>query len=494
MHTFTGFIPVRDGVGLAFDAWLPDGASADSPVPAVVTRTPYNRGRYHSLDGSPWPRVVDAGYAHVGVDVRGRGDSPGVFIPFAHDGYDGYDVVEWVAAQDWCTGNVGGIGASYDALTQWWAMRHQPPSLKCAIPIAVSAQSYGDGNSLAFGGGVPMPYWIWWFAFLQHGAQRGVVELYWDDVLSHPIADVAVAAGLDESFQRHWAAYLDGRLGYGVPDCSIDPATVQIPTLVQNGLWDDPQTFQWWEQLVAASPAKHRLLAGVWDHAGNAAPQPVLGGIDVAGGTLDPVPIWIDFLDQHLKDVAPDVTPPVVQIARSGANTWETHDAWPLHSLPVTHSFGPDAWKHDPADPVKQGGGNDLSSANAPLSASALDTRADVVSFDLPVASGDEDYSGRPTAMLTIAQEHPGSVVCWLSDIGPDGDGMRIGFWPSAHAHPGGGTQTLDIGLPHVHHRLLPGHRWRLSVTSSYVPVYAHGLESQEIQLVSGSITLPREQ
>lgn len=41
MQELTGFIPARDGVGLAFDAWLPDGAAADSPVPAVVTRTPY---------------------------------------------------------------------------------------------------------------------------------------------------------------------------------------------------------------------------------------------------------------------------------------------------------------------------------------------------------------------------------------------------------------------------------------------------------------------
>jgi predicted acyl esterase len=262
---------------------------------------------------------------------------------------------------------------------------------------------------------------------------------------------------------------------------------------VVNGLWDDPKTFQWWEQLVAASPAQHRLLAGVWDHAGNAAPRPVLGGIDVAAGILDPIPLWLEFLDTYLKDAPPAAAPPVVQIARSGANTWETHDAWPLPSTPVTHDFGPASWKHDPTDVVKAGGGTDLSSGDAPLAASVYDGRSDIVSFDLPVASADEDYSGRPSLTLTVAQEHPGSVVAWLSDIGPDGDGMRMGFWPSAHAHPGGGAQALDIEMPHMHHRLLPGHHWRVSVASSFAPIYVHGLVSEEVQLISGHVTLPRE-
>ena len=490
MQKISGTVPARDGVELAFDAWLPEG---EGPFPAVVTRTPYNRWRYHEDEASPWTRIVEAGYAHVAVDVRGRGDSPGEFVPFVHDGYDGYDVVEWVAAQDWCTGKVGGIGGSYDAVTQWWAARHHPPALQCAIPIAVSPQSFGDAGSLTFSGGVPMAYWIWWFAFLQAGAQRGVVQLDWDEVLSHPAHEVSVAAGLDETFQRHWHEYLSGRLGYGSTDWAVDPATVEIPTLVVNGLWDDPKTFQWWEQLVAASPAKHRLLAGVWDHAGNAAPRPVLGGIDVSGGILDPIPLWIAFLDEHLKGIVPATPPPVVQIARSGANTWETHDAWPLPTTPVTHAFGPASWKHDPADALKPGGGTDLSSADPPLLASQFDGRSDVASFDLPAASADEDYSGQPALELTVVQEHPGTVVAWLSDIGPDGEGMRIGFWPSAHAHPGGGSQQVAVEMPHVHHRLLAGHHWRVSVASSFAPIYVHGLVAEEVQLAAGTLTLPRE-
>src|SRR5688572_24472215 len=95
-------IPMRDGVHVVADAVLPAG---DGPFPAVVHRTPYGRGR---MLKHPWlTRIIEQGYAWVAVDIRGRGDSDGEFRPFQHDGYDGYETVEWVAAQTWCTGRVG---------------------------------------------------------------------------------------------------------------------------------------------------------------------------------------------------------------------------------------------------------------------------------------------------------------------------------------------------------------------------------------------------
>ena len=322
---------------------------------------------------------------------------------------------------------------------------------------------------------------------------RGAVQLDWDELLSLPADAIAGPAGLDEAWQRHWQDYIGGRLGYGTSQWSVDPATIEIPTLVSSGLWDDPQTFEWWEELVAASPAQHRLLAGMWDHPGNVAPRPVLGGVDVSSGILDPVPLWIEFLDTHLKDTPRSVVPPTVRIARTGSKTWESHDAWPLPSASERHSVASDGWRHDPSRPLSLGVSGDLGMADAPLAASLLDRRPDVVSFDLPVAATATDYSGQPTVTLTVAQEHPGTVVCWLSDIGPEGEGMRMALWPSPHAHPGAGEHVLSFVLPHVHHRLVLGHHWRLSVASSFAPMYAHSLVAQQVRVVTGSIVLPRQ-
>src|SRR4030042_745079 len=57
--------------------------------------------------------LVSRGYAHVIVDCRGTGTSEGVFGFHAADAPDLYDLVEWIAAQPWCNGNVGTIGISW---------------------------------------------------------------------------------------------------------------------------------------------------------------------------------------------------------------------------------------------------------------------------------------------------------------------------------------------------------------------------------------------
>src|SRR5690349_1590277 len=105
-------VPARDGTAMAATLWR---SAAAEPQPALVVRTPYGRERFGA---APWSRLVDAGYGLVAVDVRGRGDSEGTWRPWVNDGTDGYDVIEWVAAQPWCDGNVGTIGGSYDAMTQ----------------------------------------------------------------------------------------------------------------------------------------------------------------------------------------------------------------------------------------------------------------------------------------------------------------------------------------------------------------------------------------
>ena len=99
-------IPMRDGTILRADIYRPDD---DEQHPVLVSRTPY--GKEPGSAGNPGDtltvQAASAGYAVVTQDVRGRATSDGVFYPFLNEAEDGYDTIEWAAAQPWSTGKVG---------------------------------------------------------------------------------------------------------------------------------------------------------------------------------------------------------------------------------------------------------------------------------------------------------------------------------------------------------------------------------------------------
>src|SRR5215210_6143850 len=82
-------VPMRDGVRLATDVYRLDGTA---PAPVLLTRTPYDK--QHTVSGSTTfdiLRAVQAGYAVVIQDVRGRYASEGAFDPMIHETRDGVD-------------------------------------------------------------------------------------------------------------------------------------------------------------------------------------------------------------------------------------------------------------------------------------------------------------------------------------------------------------------------------------------------------------------
>src|ERR1700722_3184310 len=90
-------IPMRDGVELAADVYLPFDHDGE-PLPAIVEVTPYNKDSAALMSGDV-TLYQNNGYVFVGVDCRGRGKSEGVWSGFADDVADTHDVIEWVAQQ-----------------------------------------------------------------------------------------------------------------------------------------------------------------------------------------------------------------------------------------------------------------------------------------------------------------------------------------------------------------------------------------------------------
>lgn len=167
------WLTLRDGVRLCVDVFLPEGLE---DAPALVSWSAYTktmqsikRGAIppdsilfdHSLEAGDIEYFVSRGYAYIIPDPRGIGKSEGEFygVYNPQEQVDTYDVIEWVAEQSWCNGNVGMIGYSYFGIIQILAAAQQPPHLKCIMPCSFVDDYYQHGYYGGVGGTYMSIYW-----------------------------------------------------------------------------------------------------------------------------------------------------------------------------------------------------------------------------------------------------------------------------------------------------------------------------------------------
>lgn len=301
-------IPMRDGVHLAAAIWKP--ANMTKPLPVVMVLTPYIRQEGQTRAA----KFTQAGYVYVTVDVRGRGDSEGVYRPLYGNGPDGADVVEWLAKQPWCDGRVVTHGGSYRGMVQWQIMAQHPEHLVAAIPTAAVYPGYDFPTTH----GVENPYVAQWLAFTSGHISNDAVfndGNYWQAkaealyLAGRPFADLAEAAGPNKKaflewidhhgYDAYWAAYNPTVQQY---------AGIHIPILTITGYFDgdQPGALRYYREFMrdasADAKAHHYLLMGPWDHAGTRYPQKQLGGLSFADNSvLDIDQLQIDWLNWVLK-------------------------------------------------------------------------------------------------------------------------------------------------------------------------------------------------
>ncbi|RFA18836.1 CocE/NonD family hydrolase [Subtercola boreus] len=165
-------ITLRDGVTIHADVFRPVGSEK---VPVIVAYSPYGKAqgtspsvmgvfglvglsngivsgleKFEGPDPAFW---VEQGYAICNPDIRGVVDSGGDSVLWdRQDGRDAYDIIEWLAEQEWCTGKIGMSGTSYLAATQWFTAAEQPPHLAAINPWEGVSDVYRD---LVMRGGMP---------------------------------------------------------------------------------------------------------------------------------------------------------------------------------------------------------------------------------------------------------------------------------------------------------------------------------------------------
>ncbi len=500
---------MRDGIELSADVYLPGATGA--PAPAVVTMTPYDKsGLFVGLEGRIYQ---EHGYAYVAVDVRGRGKSEGEWRAFVNDGLDGHDIIEWVAAQPWCTSKVGTTGLSYMGWTQWATAAERPPHLTCMVSTSAAGRWQQE---IPYTNGCFQLYFGWWAYIVRRRITEfhGVAETDWDEVLNRlpleAIGDHINSTGLTwrdmmdhDTLDEFWQALrYDDRY-----------RTIDVPCLHVTGWYDLEDllgAFHHYEGMMAASPARdqQRLIVGPWSHGDSRHPHSSYAEIECGPeAALEMDDVHLAWFDYWLKGEATDaMASPPARLFETGSNRWRDADHWPLSSGERSLSLGWDgengwlsedvpaadslerSYRYDPLDPVPTR--MDVKRyriEGVSIDMTEIETRADVVTYTSEPLRETLVVSGWPHLELWASSDRDDTE--WhvkLTDVDEDGRSIKVcqgclrASYRDSLEHPTpltpGEAHRFDVELWPVHHAFLPGHRVRVSVTSSDFPWFARSM------------------
>lgn len=290
-------IPLSDGVRLNATLYLPREQTA--PAPAILTLTPYIAQTYHARG----MYFAAHGYPFLAVDVRGRGNSEGMFRPCINDAKDAFDVVEWVAQQPYCDGQVAMWGGSYGGHVQWAAAKEFPPHLATIVPAA----SPSIGVDFPMRRNIPTPYMMQWLTLVWGRTAQDEVfwrdQAYWSDEFRLWIESGTAFKSLDsrlgnrsEIFQE-WISHPQRDEYWD----SLNPTAEQyhdlsIPILTITGVYDANQLgalTHYRQHVKCCSPSartRHYLVIGPWDHAGTRTPAAEFCGLKAGPASLVDLP------------------------------------------------------------------------------------------------------------------------------------------------------------------------------------------------------------
>ncbi len=469
-------VPMRDGVNLATNIYLPQG---EGPWPVVLTRTPYNK---NGADRSA--RLYnERGYALVSQDVRGRYESEGLDQPFEVDMPDGYDTVEWIAAQDFSNGRIGIFGTSAPGITANLAAAAAPPHLTAAfVTVAPDSLFY---RSRFVGGVFKESHSGGWLRGqgiseerINAYRTRAVLDQGWRDT--------------DFLFHRH---------------------NVQIPVFNVGGWHDIYAEGSLYNYLYLQNEGhekargRQKLFMGAFGH-GTLQGDLAYPDGGVISGDMEQQLRWWDYwlkdIDNGIMD-EPPVSYYMMASARKGSpspNNRVIHtDVWPPQHelvrfyLQADGSMGRQApaadkasasYDFDPANPVPTVGGQNLGSDVGPRDQREIGQRQDYLRFATEVLQEDVIVAGHIDMELFVSTDALDTdFVVKLVDIYPDGYEALILDYPiRARFRHGqnasdvqlmepGKVEKLTINMWSTAQTFEKGHRIGLHVTSSNYPRFA---------------------
>ncbi len=557
-------IPMRDGVKLHTVILVPKGAQH---APILLTRTPYNADAQTGYAASPHMEsilqgydnavdvIVKGGYIRVIQDIRGKYGSEGDYVmnrPLhgpenptpVDESTDTYDTVDWLVKNiPETNGRVGILGISYDGFLPLMALVHPHPALKVAAPMNPMVDGW-MGDDWFHNGAFReqnMPYIYeqeatrandmrakWWSGSFDDydlymragsagelGREHGLEQVgFWRKILDHPSYD---AFWSDQAMDKVLAE-------------DFKAEGIKVPFMLVHGLWDQEDIHGPMAVYKAVKPLdtandKVFITLGPWYHGQEIADGSSLAAVRFGSDTAAwwRIHVLAPFLAHYLKDDAPAMNVAPVTVYETGANRWQTMQAWPV--APATKklyletgmklSFDAnsassagsadstfDEYISDPAKPVPfRARPNQPVGYDPPITTweywlvddqREASGRTDVLTYTSDVLSAPVHIQGQPVVNLVASTSGTDSDwVVKLIDVYPDevptepqmGSyqlpiGMDIfrGRYRESFADPKAiepnKPLTYRFNLPPANHVFLPGHRIMVQVQSSWFPLY----------------------
>jgi len=527
-------VKMRDGAILRADVLLP---AADGKFPVLVYRTPYGKENAPK-EWTTFGKAVARGYAVVIQDMRGRYTSDGEFDPYKNEGRDGYDTIEWAAAQPWSNGNVGTFGLSYPGAVQWLAAIESPPHLKAMIP----AMTFSTPRNFFYSGGVFDGSWIDWIWFniapdirakknlpgpktykeaaaawkTEHERLQNFLPLrdlpdfkdaapFYYEWLAHPPADP-------------WWDWAELRGKYDRVHCAV----LNISGWYDEAYGPDGATTNFNGLLAARKGEKDprtQTIIGAWTH--GELERTKAGDLDFGpDAKVDYDEIILRWMDYYVKGIDNGVErQKPVRIFVMGDNHWRDEDAWPLQrAIDTTYSL-------TRIDPVARIGGLKLGLSNSrdfysefvsdpsrPVrdpyeefgarDYKSLAGRDDVLIFDSDTLRQDTEVTGPIQAEICASADVP-DFDLWVRilDVWPDGRAFNLmspglDVLRASYRDATSNRKLLTPGKVYLLklNRLLTSnvfkkdHKIRIQISGAFAPHFTRNLQTGESEITSSKM------
>jgi uncharacterized protein len=508
------WIRLADGTRLAARVWLPASAARE-PVPAILEFLPYRkRDGTAPRDESTYPVFAAAGYAGVRVDIRGSGESEGVidgeYTP--RELSDACEVIAWISAQPWCSGDVGMMGISWGGFNALQVAALSPPGLKAVISIASTVDRFAD--DIHFKGGAQLSANLSWaatmLAYQSRPPDLALVGERWRDLWLERLEG--------EPFMlEEWLGHQrrDGFWQHG--SICEDFGSFNVPCLVLAG-WADGYRNTPLKAVEGLGP-KAKAIIGPWVHKYPhfAWPKPRMDFHAVALRFWD---CWLKGIGNGAED-DPHVTAYILDGPRptiprpQEPGRWVALDRWAAPRTTRLHLTADGRLTEDggasgevvvasPPDTGVMGGEYFTLKPGGELPGDQRSDDGGSVVFETDPLVEQIELLGFPVFQATLRCDAPTALLAArLVDVHPDGAARRISLGVLNLAHrdgsakpapmPAGEAVTVTLRLDACGYRISTGHRLRLSLSNACWPqvLPAPGAAPFTLELSAAAITLP---